>query len=291
MTPISLPDDRRLDPILVRVLGRVDAVARSRGEAYLLTGAMARELLLVHVHGLPPGRATRDVDFGIQVRDWAEFNTFRSTLVEGGDFSGDESIPHRVYTVPERLGLRMPVDIVPFGPIEAPAGTIHWPPKGETVMDVRGFEVGLNSAMHVEVEPGLVVLIPRGEAMVLMKALAWKDRGATTHGRDAIDLVELLERGEDLIGLDVLYEAHLEVVERHGGDPRLAGAEVLGMWAQQGLPGGMRAEVASILTQGLNANFVVQVLAGRGGSGRADRYDAVEALVRAFLRGLGSSQG
>lgn len=291
MTPISLPDHRRLDQILVKVLGRVDAVARSRGEAYLLTGAMARELLLVHVHDLPPGRATRDVDFGIQVKTWEAFNAFKGALVDHGDFVGDEAIPHRVYTVPERLGLRMPVDIVPFGPIEAPAGAIHWPPKGETVMDVRGFQVGLDRALHVEVEPGLVVRIPRAEAMVLMKALAWKDRGATTHGRDAIDLVELLERGEDLIGLDVLYEAHLEVVERNGGDPRLAGAEVLGMMARQGSPEELGTEIEGILAQGLNANFVAQVLAGRGGSGRADGYDAIEALVRAFLRGLGSRQG
>ncbi len=291
MTPISLPDDRRLDPILVKVLGRVDAVARSRGEAYLLTGAMAREMLLVHVHGLPPGRATRDVDFGIQVRDWAEFNTFRSALVESGDFSGDESIPHRVYTVPERLALRIPVDIVPFGPIEAPAGAIHWPPKGETVMDVRGFRMGLNSALEVEVAPGLIVPMPRAETMVLMKALAWKDRGAATHGRDAIDLVELLERGEDLIGLDTLYEDHLGVVERHGGDPRLAGAEVLGMRARQGLPEELGVEIVGILAQGLNANFVVQVLSGRAGSGGAERYVAVEALVRAFLFGLGTRQG
>jgi len=285
MTPISLPDGRRLDSILVKILGRVDAVARSQGAAYLLTGAMARELLLVHVHGLPPGRATRDVDFGIQVQDWAGFNAFRRALVECGDFVGDESIPHRVYAVPERLGLRMPVDIVPFGPIEAPAGVIHWP---DTVMDVRGFQVALASAQRIEVEPGIVIPIPRAEAMVLMKALAWKDRGATTHGRDAIDLVELLERGEDLIGLDALYDEHLGTIERHRGDPRLAGAEVLGMRARQGLPEDLGAEVADILEHGLDTNLIIQVLAGRGGG--AERYADVEALVRAFLVGLGAQK-
>lgn len=286
MTPISLPEDRRLDPILVKVLGRVDAVARSRGAAYLLTGATARELLLVHVHGLPPGRATRDVDFGIHVQAWEEFNAFKGALVDCGDFVGDESVSHRVYTVPERLGLRMPVDIVPFGPIEAPGGVIHWPPNGNSVMDVRGFQVGLNRALQVEVEPGLIVPIPRAEAMVLMKVLAWKDRGTVTHGRDAIDLVELLDHGEDLIGLDALYEEHLEVVERHGGDPRIAGAEVLGMRARQGLPEVLVSEMAGILEQGLGSNFVIQVMAGRGGMGGAERYSVIEELVRAFLEGM-----
>jgi predicted nucleotidyltransferase len=225
------------------------------------------------------------------VQTWEAFDAFKGAIVNGGDFVGDAAILHRIYTVPERLGLRMPVDIVPFGPLEAPAGAIHWPPKGDTIMDVRGFQMGLNSALEVEVEPGLIVRMPRAETMVLMKALAWKDRGATTHGRDAIDLVELLERGEDLIGLDILYEDHLDVVERHGGDPRLAGAEVLGMRARQGLPEELGVEIVGILAQGLNANFVVQVLSGRAGSGGAERYVAVEALVRAFLFGLGTRQG
>jgi len=95
MTLISLSHKRQLDPILIKVLSCVDAVARSQGARYLLTGAMARELLLVHVHGLPPGRATRDVDFGVLLENWDSFAAFRRSLVETGDFLTDKAIHTR----------------------------------------------------------------------------------------------------------------------------------------------------------------------------------------------------
>ena len=88
--------------------------------------------------------------------------------------------------------------------------------------------------------------------------------------------MELLERGEDLIGLDVLYEAHLEVVERNGGDPRLAGAEVLGMMARQGSP----EELGTIarLLAGKRAKIPLYVFASKGVIDR--NHDAVEAIEK-----------
>lgn len=120
-----------------------------------------------------------------------------------------------------------------------------------------------------------------------MKALAWKDRAAATQGRDALDLVELLERGGDLLGLETLYDSHLEVVEHHGGDPRLAGAEVLGRHAKACAPPELTREVHEVLCHGLETNLVTQVMAGRGGRGGSRMAAAVENLVRACIRGLG----
>lgn len=291
MSPIPLREGLHLDPVLVRVLARVDSAARNLGAPYLLTGAMAREILLVFVHGLPRGRATRDADFGIQVEDWASFESFRQVLLEGAGFEADPAIQHRLYTRAEAFGVRMPVDLVPFGPLESPDGIIRWPQDKDVVMDVRGFHVGMGNAQSIEVEPGLVVPIPQVEAMILMKALAWKDRGAVTRGRDAVDLVELLERGEDLIGLEALYDNHLETVERNGGDPRLAGAEVLGWRARNCAPPELGNEVEAILQQGLEANLVTQVLAGSGGGEVSRRAEAITAVVQACIHGLDTSRG
>ena len=59
MKHISIPKERALDQALTRILGSLDQACQARGIPYLLTGAMAREILLVHGYGLPPGRATR----------------------------------------------------------------------------------------------------------------------------------------------------------------------------------------------------------------------------------------
>ena len=70
----SIPLNSAVDRNLVRVLRVLDPVARSCECAYFLAGATARDLILVNVHGLQPGRATRDIDFGIAVESWARLN-------------------------------------------------------------------------------------------------------------------------------------------------------------------------------------------------------------------------
>jgi predicted nucleotidyltransferase len=57
--------NRPVDPSVVRVLRALDPIARASECEFFVAGATARDLILVNVHGLPPGRATRDIDFGI----------------------------------------------------------------------------------------------------------------------------------------------------------------------------------------------------------------------------------
>jgi predicted nucleotidyltransferase len=286
MTVISIPSARHLDPGLSEVLRRIATACQNRGVPYLLTGAMAREILLVQVHGLPPGRATRDVDFGVLVDTWASFEALKAFLVATDDFVSDPGVQHRLYTVPGRLGLRMPVDIVPFGGVETPSGTVSWPPNGDVVMDVRGYEAAYHHAIQVEVRPGLIIPLPTPQGIAVMKILAWKDRGSATQGRDAIDLVEILERAEDIIGLDVLYDEHLNLVEAMGGDLRLAAAGVLGGMVRLMTDLKLSEELAGILGGGLQTTLVPQALRGRGTEPSASRYAAVEGIVKAFIGGL-----
>ena len=65
MTTTWLDLKRPLDPCLDRLLRDVDDLFRSHRIAYLLTGGMAREILLYCGHGCPSGRATKEVDFGV----------------------------------------------------------------------------------------------------------------------------------------------------------------------------------------------------------------------------------
>jgi predicted nucleotidyltransferase len=62
----------------LRVLRVLDPLARSSGCEYFLAGATARDL---NVHGLRPGRATRDIDFGIAVESWAQFELLKARLL------------------------------------------------------------------------------------------------------------------------------------------------------------------------------------------------------------------
>ena len=56
---------------------------------WLITGAMGRILLLEKVYTLPRGRATEDVDFGVMVKSWDQYQALIQRICEGGRFYQD----------------------------------------------------------------------------------------------------------------------------------------------------------------------------------------------------------
>lgn len=65
-----------LDPLTIRLLRRMDRLTSEADCPYFVAGATARDLVLVHIHGPRPGRATRDVDFGVAVQNGEQFTTW-----------------------------------------------------------------------------------------------------------------------------------------------------------------------------------------------------------------------
>jgi hypothetical protein len=61
------------------------------GFAYFLTGATARDLILENIFGRPPGRLTRDLDFGFALSDWKQFESLKAALI--ATISGQPSDP------------------------------------------------------------------------------------------------------------------------------------------------------------------------------------------------------
>ena len=85
-----------LEPHLVRLLGDLDDVLKIQGVPYLLSGAMAREILLHYGHGCASGRETTDMDFGVTVRDWKAYEAIKAALVACGRFRLDTREAQRV---------------------------------------------------------------------------------------------------------------------------------------------------------------------------------------------------
>lgn len=91
---LSVARDRPVDPLAIAILKQVDPVARALGIEYLVTGATARDIL----------------------------------LVETGAFEPDQRVIHRLFHLPGKGRRGYPIDLIPFGGIEDPAATIAWPP-------------------------------------------------------------------------------------------------------------------------------------------------------------------
>jgi len=127
------------------------AVGAAAGDApLLLIGATARDLLLVHAHGIHAARATEDTDVALAVGSWSDFQRLREALLRSGEFTADGP-PHRLWRRDQRL------DIVPFGGVERSDRSIEWPTQGGEIMNVAGLAEALETAVAVRLPGGVSI--------------------------------------------------------------------------------------------------------------------------------------
>lgn len=216
----------RIDGIVVDIIREVHEAATALGIRYFLVGATAREIILRGVFGLPSGRRSADVDFGIASKDWAEFERLQAALVATGRFEKSDRIKQRAYY---RLSEshRVMVDLIPFGGVEEPNGTLAWPPDKDTVLNVAGFADGLASAVTVEIADGLCVPVASVAGLAILKLLAWAGRRNETN-QDAADLFKILKDYASAGNEERLYSDEQAMLEAANFDVDIAGAQLLG---------------------------------------------------------------
>jgi predicted nucleotidyltransferase len=187
--------DRAVLGSLARLLS---AVRKAAGETpLLLVGAAARDLLLVHAHGVDLQRATEDTDLAFAVPSWDVFFRVRDALIASGG-TADRPL-QRLWFGDQRL------DIIPFGGVERADRSIAWPPEGAEVMNVSGLTEALATAIAVRLPGGVSFDVASLPALALLKIWAWKDRRYTTPGKDASDLWMFLRHNSEAGNQDRLY--------------------------------------------------------------------------------------
>ena len=176
---------------LVQLYSDIRAHARELGIDILVVGAMARDLVLVHGYGATIERGTRDVDFGVRVKNWDDFNRLRKRLLSSG-YKTDDNV--HSFHFPTTDGLPWQVDIVPFGDI-AEDEKISWPPGHEVVMNVLGFSEAQTSALQVKIcqSPEVIIPVASPAGICLLKLVAWLDREVDKRPKDASDIKYLFE--------------------------------------------------------------------------------------------------
>lgn len=225
--PFPIRPDRPVDSLIIDILSHVDAALRGLGIDYFVAGALARDLILLHVFGKDTGRATRDVDLGICIDNWGQLDALKACLIHGGKFFLLPRITHRLFYRPRQEFTGIPLDLLPFGGVERADATIAWPPGMEIVMNVVGFAEARAAALQVEVAAGFVVPVTSLPALAVLKLIAWRDRHLHSE-KDAIDFLLIARHYYDAGNLDRLYETESALLQEVGFDPELAGAMLLG---------------------------------------------------------------
>lgn len=239
---LKIRPDKPLEATQLEIMRHVDQVARSLNLRYFVAGTLARVILLEHVHGQSPGPATRDVDFGVTVKDWPTFQSLKNGLIGTGAFESAPAIQRLIYL---RSGHRSWIDLVPFGGIEQDGRMIAWPPDRAMVMNVAGFSEAADAAIEVEIAPGLTMAVASLPSLAVLKLITWFDRWPDNRGKDAQDFFHILSRYAEAGNMDRLYDTEQALMARADFDPDLAGAGLIGREAAQlCLP-----ETASLITQ------------------------------------------
>ena len=182
----------KLNTGLVELYKDINDTAKLLNIPYLVIGAMARDLVLVHGFNSKIERGTRDVDFGINIESWEQFFLLQSALLNIG-FVQDKNSIHK-FTRTDHHNLPWEIDIVPFGKIVDQQSSIHWPPEGAFVMNVIGFNEALQNALQVTISknPKLTISVASPAGTALLKLIAWFDRESEFRKKDASDIKYLI---------------------------------------------------------------------------------------------------
>lgn len=278
-------DLTKCDPEQLRLLDRVvtELLATStqlRSDDVMIVGARCRDLLQRALGYRFDLRVTSDIDLGLAVSNWSAYEELTTNLRP----VGDTGIRYVVASVP--------ADLMPFGRVEDPPGTVRPTARRET-MSVWGFSEVFSAAPPLPLPGGSTVRIPTAPGYAALKLAAWLDRSAYREYKDASDIAAVLSwYAESATVQNRLYDTEhgQDILVQEDVDDQAAAARLLG------------EDIANVIGDALAGG-----LAERWPGPRGDRLfnsmtvtnapgwhrspDRWRELVRALERGLGLERG
>ena len=215
------PDFSRCDEDLLKLPDQVAQTLlgkspKFRADRVMLVGAHCRDVIhsaLGHQEDLA---LTRDLDIGLAIFDSGDYEE----IVGGLTPSGDSGIRFMIDDVP--------TDLMPFGDVEDPVGTVTPRSRGES-LSVGAFSEVCAGSIPLELPSGVEIQIPTVEGYAALKLAAWLDRHVNWEFKDARDLARCVywyAESDDVESL--LFETRIDVLSKYDMDLRQASAYILG---------------------------------------------------------------
>ncbi len=279
---ISLNVTDKLPAGSVEVYNRLHWIAAKLDIPVLIVGATARDIILVHGCGAAIERGTRDVDFGIEIQSWAHYQAMREALIQ----TGFTVHPHKIHQLNTQDGDGMPweIDLIPFGGVSDRAGQIRWPPEHDFAMSVLGFaEVYINAwDITLSDNPQLCVKVASPAGILLLKLIAWTERGRELQGKDTTDIYYVIQHYAKIpYVINSLYDD--DYMEAQGYDDIKACAMKL---ADEVLAMAHPLTLKYLHAQMLDDELTLERLAADIAKYSRAGYEEAEALVAIIRKGL-----
>lgn len=176
-------DPAKCDPALLLlpdavVTGLLRQTSSLRAQDIMIVGAHCRDILR-SASGQDSGlRTTEDVDFGLALADWAAYDALTKEL----EPAGNTGIRYQVAD--------MPTDLIPFGDLENPSGTVT--PARREPISVWGFSEIFHASCSLPLPNAGTIRIPTIAGYAALKLVAWLDRSAWGTYKDASDIAAVL---------------------------------------------------------------------------------------------------
>lgn len=194
-------------------------VAEARDLPVLLIGALAREIVFDRQHDGKPYRATRDIDMGVRVSSWEDYQAFVDALIDVGFTRMAE---HKL-----RYKDGTELDLLPFGGVVDENNKLTWL-GGDRVISMDGFE---SADAHGELRnvAGVQIRVINLPGLITLKLFAFRERGANLRSKDLGDLTYILSNASSAL-IERIYEelstALIEALDYQQLGPYLLGHDV-----------------------------------------------------------------
>lgn len=223
MSDTSLTLKKRLPENVVEILTLVTNVADELNILSFVVGATARDLILEYVYQSGIRRATKDIDFGVAVESWEQYERLKKALIKTGKFRSDGKIEQRLWWTGS--GENMKIDLVPYGGVESPIGTVTFSPTGFE-MNTSGFAEAYEDALTLKISKDLQIRIVSLAGLAVLKFIAYDDRPQQRQ-TDLSDILFLMETYLEAGNEERLY-ADDNLLNDENFDLRSVGARMLG---------------------------------------------------------------
>ncbi|MCM4080862.1 hypothetical protein [Paractinoplanes hotanensis] len=189
-----------------------------RAEDVMIVGAHCRDILQSASGQRSGVRTTEDIDFGLALAGWAAYEKLAQIL----EPTGNTGIRYRVANIP--------TDLMPFGKVENPVGSVI-PPARRDQISVWGFNEVFNASRPLRLPNAGTIRIPTIAGYVALKLAAWLDRSDYGQYKDAADIATALYWYSELHEVDTLLydtEHGQDILAQEEADYPVAAARVLG---------------------------------------------------------------
>ena len=219
----KLDISNKIETEIVEIFEILTRLGKKLNFKYFVIGAFARDVVLKYLYDITPIRRTSDIDIGIQLKSWKNYQELVDELLAIKSFESTE-LEHRFTYKNSNM-----IDLIPFGEIAGTDEKYKWKENSDFEMNVEGFNQALDLTVPViiRLDPILKIKLASLTYQVVLKLIAWREE-RDQNEKDAIDLCTLMINYTDAGNFKRLYDKENDIIIKHNIDYENNSARLLG---------------------------------------------------------------